>query len=189
MYLDTARWAAACGPTGAQLAANIGHGRAFSHIYGTPRLLLDDLRQLLVGYVLSMFRGDAGLLAPGPQQFEELIGVPVAAVLPRVDHRLTEEDGWSIAARRTQSGGGSAAYQVAFVVYPRISNPDEFAPPAQAPDIHPRWVRSPEGFADVGLIVLPVFKQVSGDLQRLHGRAPASAIEARGPVLGVCGGL
>ena len=76
------------------LVSDIDRGGAFAHLYGTHQLLTADERALMRGFVLNRFRGDAALLAPGPQQLERLTGVPTLAVLPMWrGHGLPEEDG------------------------------------------------------------------------------------------------
>lgn len=76
------------------LVSDIDRGGAFAHLYGTHRLLPEAERALIRGFVLNRFRGDAGLLAPGPQQLQALTGVPTVAVLPMWrGHGLPEEDG------------------------------------------------------------------------------------------------
>eukprot|EP01036_Dinobryon_divergens_P039963 gene39963-52750_t len=76
------------------LATDIDRGGAFAHLYGTWALLPEADRALLQGFVLNKFRGDAALLAPAPQQLQELTGVPTVATLPMWwQHGLPEEDG------------------------------------------------------------------------------------------------
>lgn len=192
--LGTARWAMTRGPTRALLVANIDHGGAFAHLFGTAQLLPDDLRPLLAGHVLNMFRGDAALLAPGPEQLERLTGVPVVAVIPRVaNHGLPEEDGWLPAPRHPGAAAGTGAKHVAIIAYPRISNLDEFAPLAQVPGVRLTWARNPTDLIGADLVILPGSKQVSGDLLWLRERGLDRAITehagSAGSVLGICGGL
>ncbi len=196
--LGTARWAAARGPTRALLVANIDHGGAFAHLYGTARLLPPDLQPLLHGHVLNQFRGDARLLEPGPEQLLQLTGVPVVAVIPRVDdHGLPDEDGWFDSARRAGAAGWAAAapsmQRVAIVACPRISNLDEFTPLSRLPGVQLVWARDAADLAGADLVILPGSKQVSGDLQWLRSRGLDGAIRqhaaAGGRVLGICGGL
>ena len=196
--LGTARWAAACGPTRALLVANIDQGGAFAHLFGTTKLLPPDLQPLLFGHVLNLFRGDARLLEPGPDQLRQLTGVPVVAVIPRVeDHGLPDEDGWFESARRVAHPGFAAASpsarHVAIVAYPRISNLDEFTPLSRVPGLQLVWARDAVDLAGAELVILPGSKQVSGDLQWLRNRGLDSAIArhaaAGGRVLGICGGL
>ena len=175
------------------LVTDIDRGGAFAHLYGTHQLLPEAERQLLRGFVLNRFRGDAGLLAPGPQQLQDLTGVPTVAVLPLWrGHGLPEEDG-VFDETSTGHGGGT---RIAIVAYPRISNLDEFQPLRQLPGVRVSWARSVADLASLGegdWIVLPGSKHTSGDLAWLRAQGldgPIRAHAARGGrVLGVCGGL
>ena len=76
------------------IVSDIDRGGAFAHHYGTFSLLPARHRTLVRGFVLNKFRGDAALLAPGPQMLETLTGIPTLAVLPMWrEHGLPEEDG------------------------------------------------------------------------------------------------
>jgi adenosylcobyric acid synthase len=133
--LGVARWAQRVGPAAALLVTDIDRGGAFAHCYGTWALLPDDLRGLLRGFVLNRFRGDAALLAPGPQQLQQLTGVPLAGVLPmRRGHGLPEEDGllgWLAAGLSATHDDAATRLRVAVLAPPHISNLDEFLPLAQ----------------------------------------------------------
>jgi adenosylcobyric acid synthase len=171
------------------LVTDIDRGGAFAHLYGTHQLLPADERALIRGFVLNRFRGDAALLAPGPEQLRELTGVPTVAVLPMWrGHGLPEEDG---VFDDTPSGG--AGQRIAIVAYPRLSNLDEFQPLRGLPGVRLTWARSPAELADADWIVLPGSKHTSSDLAWLHAQGLAPAILAHAhagrPVLGVCGGL
>ncbi len=184
--LGTARWARAAGRLRAWLVADIDRGGAFAHLHGTWALLPDDLRAHLQGFVLNKFRGDAALLAPGPQRLQQLTGVPVLGVLPmRRDHGLPEEDG--VYAAPSAADGP----RVAIVAGPHASNVDEFQPLAHACRL--RWARTAAELEDADWLILPGSKQVSGDLAwlRAHGldRAILRHAHAGRRVLGVCGGL
>ncbi len=172
------------------LVADIDRGGAFAHLYGTHQLLPDAERSLLRGFVLNRFRGDAALLAPGPEQLLALTGVPTLAVLPMWrDHGLPEEDGLFDAA---PSGDGSGL-RIAIVAPPRISNLDEFQALRHLPGVSLRWARTVAGLGDAHWIVLPGSKHTSSDLawlraQRLDAAIARHAAAGR-PVLGLCGGL
>jgi len=189
--LGTARWAREAGGLQSILVTDIDRGGAFAHLYGTWAMLPEDLRGTLAGFVLNRFRGDAALLAPGPQRLQELTGVPTIGVLPmRRDHGLPEEDG---VFDDRASAAGDVRLRVAVVATPRISNLDEFQPLKRVPGLRLSWARTPAELDGADWIVLPGSKQVSADLAWLRAQGLDAAIArhagAGRAVLGICGGL
>ncbi|QOF81332.1 cobyric acid synthase [Variovorax sp. 38R] len=173
------------------LATDIDRGGAFAHLYGTWALLPEADRALINGFVLNKFRGDASLLAPAPQQLQELTGVPTVATLPMWwQHGLPEEDG--VFDDRSRASG-VVTRTVAVVAYPRLSNLDEFQALKNVPGVRLVWARTPADVAGADWIVLPGSKHTSGDLAWLRAqgldRAVAEHAGRGGAVLGVCGGL
>jgi adenosylcobyric acid synthase len=179
------------------LVTDIDRGGAFAHLYGTWALLPEEDRRLLRGFVLNKFRGDAALLAPGPQQLQALTGVPTVATVPMWrGHGLPEEDGWfgdDHVPPSQPSAGGGGGKTVAIVAYPRISNLDEFQPLAQVSGVRLTWARTPRELQGADWVVLPGSKHTTGDLMWLRAQGLDQAIAAHaqrgGAVLGVCGGL
>ena len=176
------------------LVTDVDRGGAFAHLYGTWALLDEAERQVLKGFVLNKFRGDARLLAPGPQMLQDLTGVPTVATLPMWwQHGLPEEDGvFDDRSRAT----GAVRLTVAVVAYPRISNLDEFQPLKNVPGVRLVWARSPAdlaGLAPTDWVILPGSKMTSGDLAWLRKQGLDQAVAAHagrgGRVLGICGGL
>ncbi len=189
--LGVARWACAAGPAAALLVSDIDRGGAFAHVHGTWTLLPADLRGLLAGYVLNRFRGDAALLAPGPQLLRQLTGLPLAGVIPlRRGHGLPDEDA---VFDQLPSGNQHAALQVAVLAPPHISNLDEFQPLTRVAGLRLVWARSAAQLRGADWIVLPGSKQTSGDLAWLRAQRLDTAISehaaAGKPLLAVCGGL
>jgi adenosylcobyric acid synthase len=190
--LGTARQARELGPLASLLVTDIDRGGAFAHLFGTWALLPDDLRGSLQGFVLNRFRGDAGLLEPGPGDLRRMTGVPLAGVIPMVrDHGLPDEDGLFDAGNPNAAKAGRL--RIAVLCPPHISNLDEFEPLRRMPGVQLAWVRSQAELHGADWIVLPGSKQVSGDLAWLRHRGLDGAIAhhaaAGGPVLGICGGL
>lgn len=170
------------------IICDIDRGGAFAHLFGTHQLLEPKHRALVRGFVLNKFRGDLGLLAPGPEMLQTLTGTPTLAVLPMWrEHGLPEEDG-VFDAWASRSG-----LSVAVVAYPSISNLDEFAPLTQVPGLSLSWARQPQTIAAADLLVLPGSKHVAGDLAWLRQRgldtAIAAHVSADKPTLAICGGL
>lgn len=200
------------------LVTDIDRGGAFAHLYGTHQMLPANERELIRGFVLNRFRGDAGLLAPGPAQLEALTGVPTVAVLPMWrGHGLPEEDGIydgpSPASTRSAPQGGQAVLgsgpanglnddtpsgastglKIAVVAYPRISNLDEFQPLRGLSNVRLTWARDAAALERADWIILPGSKHTSSDLAWLREHKLDAAIAhhaaAAKPVLGLCGGL
>ena len=173
------------------LVTDIDRGGAFAHLYGTWALLPEDERALIQGFVLNKFRGDAALLAPGPQQLQALTGVPTVATLPMWwTHGLPEEDG--VFDDKTRSSG-AVHTTIAVIAWPRISNLDEFQPLKNVPGVRLVWARTPADCAGADWIVLPGSKATSADLAWLRAqgldRAVATHAALGRAVLGICGGL
>ncbi|RST56724.1 cobyric acid synthase [Variovorax sp. MHTC-1] len=173
------------------LVTDIDRGGAFAHLYGTWALMPEADRALIKGFVLNKFRGDASLLAPAPQQLEQLTRIPTVATLPMWwEHGLPEEDG--VFDDRSVSAG-EVTRTIAVIAYPRISNLDEFQPLKNLAGVRLQWARSPADVAGADWIVLPGSKNTSGDLAWLRAqgldRAVAAHAAGGGAVLGICGGL
>ncbi|MBV8249841.1 MAG: cobyric acid synthase [Comamonas sp.] len=175
------------------LVADIDRGGAFAHLYGTWALLPEDEQQLIRGFVLNKFRGDASLLAPAPQMLEEKTGVPTVACIPmQFGHGLPEEDG--VFDERGSAGAGQAVHTtVAILAYPRLSNLDEFQPLLQVPGLRVVWARSPAQLAAADWVILPGSKATAADLAWMRTQGLDAAVVAHanagGRVLGICGGL
>ena len=173
------------------LVTDIDRGGAFAHLYGTFALLPPEEQALIKGFVLNKFRGDASLLAPGPQMLQGMTGVPLVATLPMWwQHGLPEEDG--VFDDRSVASG-QVTTTIAVVAYPRISNLDEFQALKNVPGVHLKWVRSPSEIIDADWVILPGSKHTNGDLAWLRAQGLDAAIAAHAAqgkaVLGICGGL
>ena len=186
------------------LVTDIDRGGAFAHLYGTWALLDAAEKKLIKGFVLNKFRGDAALLAPGPQLLQDLTGVPTVATLPMWwQHGLPEEDGMfhstdllPLPLGEGWGEGSPRPVTIAIIAYPGISNLDEFQALKNVPGVCLKWVRSPSALAGLEAadwIILPGSKHTSGDLAWLRARGLDQAIAAHagrgGMVLGICGGL
>jgi adenosylcobyric acid synthase len=172
------------------LVTDIDRGGAFAHLYGTHQLLQPEEQNLIKGFVLNKFRGDASLLAPGPDMLLALTGVPTVATLPMWwQHGLPEEDGLYI----RPISNAEITTTIAIIAYPRISNLDEFQILNNIPGVQLKWVRSAYEIADADWLILPGSKNTSADLLWLRSQGFDIAIAnhaAQGKVvLGICGGL
>jgi adenosylcobyric acid synthase len=169
----------------ALLVADIDRGGAFAHIYGTWSLVPEATRRRLAGYVLNRFRGDASLLAPGPEQLTAMTSLPLVGVVPMVAHHLPDEEGGTI-----RDVGPSDGLRVAVVRFPFASNIDEFHLLQAAARV--RWASEPADLDGVDLVILPGSKHVAADIEWLRRQGMADRIvsmaDSGTKVLGVCGG-
>jgi adenosylcobyric acid synthase len=166
----------------ALLVADIDRGGAFAHLYGTWSLVPDTTRERLAGFVLNRFRGDAGLLAPGPEQLAELTGMACAGVVPMVHHELPDEEGATVRA-----DPGPGAQRVVVLRFPYGSNLDELHLLARAARL--TFAEQPGDLAGADIVVLPGSKHVAADLAWMRQRGLDRAVVASpARILGICGG-
>ena len=77
------------------LVGDIERGGVFAAIYGTWRLIPDDVRPLMKGFIINRFRGEPSILKEGIERIEELTGMKCLGVLPYLHLRFPEEDSLS----------------------------------------------------------------------------------------------
>jgi adenosylcobyric acid synthase len=177
------------------LVADIERGGVFASLVGTLELLPADLRERVAGALVTKFRGDRSILAPGVDEFEDRTGVPVLGVLPYDDPGLPEEDSVSLppegerAVRGTGDGvPDERAATVAVPRLPRISNFTDFGPLAREPGVRVAYVPL-DAPLDADAVVLPGTKNTVDDLLAARESGMADRVRAfDGPVVGLCGG-
>ena len=175
----------------AVVVGDIDRGGFFAAIYGTVALLEPADQALIAGFVVNKFRGDPALLAPGLKTLEKLTGRRVYGVLPwNPDLWLDSEDALDLEGRRSR---GDAAFRVAVVRFPRISNFTDIDALGLEPDLDVVFTSAPADLADADLVVLPGTRSTIADLAWLRSRGLDEAIAGharRGrPLLGICGGF
>jgi len=173
------------------VVGDIDRGGVFAAMYGTVALLDPADQALVAGFVVNKFRGDSSLLSPGLDSLAKLTGRRVYGVLPW-DSRLwlDAEDALDLEGRRSR---GVAAFRVAVVRLPRISNFTDVDALGLEPDLDVVFASGPRDLADADLIVLPGTRSTISDLAWLRSRGLDRVITAharRGrPLLGICGGF
>ena len=178
------------------LVADIERGGVFASVYGTLELMPDDLRERVGGVVVNKFRGDRAVLAPGIEELEARIGVPVLGVLPYDDPGLPAEDSVSLpsadesAVRGTDDGVADAdAVTVAVPRLPRISNFTDLEPLAREPGVRVAYRPLDADLGNADAVVLPGSKNTVDDLLALRDEGFGAELHAfDGPVVGLCGG-
>ncbi|WP_225333301.1 cobyric acid synthase [Halomicrobium urmianum] len=190
--LETARFADA----DVLLVADIERGGVFASLVGTLELLPGDVRERVVGCVITKFRGDRSLLAPGLEEFEERTGVPVLGVLPHDDPGLPEEDSLALpdegerAVRGADDGvPDEQSVTVGVLRLPRISNATDVEPLVREPGVRVRYVPIEDSLDGLDALVLPGTKNTVDDLLAVRDAGTDERIRAfDGPIVGLCGG-
>ncbi len=184
------------------LVADGDRGGALAHLFGTWSLLPAPEQARVRGFVLNRVRGEAGLPLAAAQELRRLTGVPVAGMLPWLEHALPGGDGAGPQPASLLSPAGPAgddAPAVAVIRYPAASNLDEFRPLASVARVV--WAEQAADLAAVaparagssGLVILPGSHHVARDLAWLRDREFPLALSGHrrsgGRILGICGGL
>jgi len=77
------------------LVGDIERGGVFAAIYGTWRLIPDEQKPLMKGFIINRFRGERSILKSGIDRIEELTGMKCLGVLPYISLKFPEEDSMS----------------------------------------------------------------------------------------------
>lgn len=176
------------------LVGDIDRGGVFASFLGTYAFMDPWEQELLAGFVINRFRGDASLLGPALEATTARTGRPFFGVVPFVgDLGLPEEDSVSFKAGTAASKGGGELV-VALVDLPHISNFTDIDALAGEPDVDLLVARRPEDLeAAIDVVILPGSKNTIQDLAALRTSGLADAVlhlHAKGcAVVGICGGL
>jgi|LSQX01.1.fsa_nt_gb adenosylcobyric acid synthase len=76
----------------AVIVGDIERGGVFAAIYGTWKLMPEEERRHLRGFIINRFRGDISVLNPGIEELESMTGMRCFGVIPYADLRVPEED-------------------------------------------------------------------------------------------------
>ena len=174
------------------LIGDIDRGGVFASLVGHWEIFTPEERELVRGYIINKFRGDASLLDSGLEYLKQRTGVPTIGVIPMLtDWRGDEEDSLGIDDRRRKRRP-DAPIQIAVIRLPFISNFTDFDTLADEDDVSVRFVTSVAELGTPQVIVLPGTKSTIADLAWLRASGLAAAIGERvaagTQLVGICGG-
>jgi adenosylcobyric acid synthase len=175
------------------LVGDIDRGGVIASIAGTHLILPDGDRNMVAGYLINKFRGDASLFDDGIAAVEKFTGWRCFGVVPwlKAAAMLPSED--SVVLERL-AAGERRALKVAVPILSRIANFDDLDPLKAEPQVEVVFVPPGEPLpADAGLVVIPGSKSTIGDLiefRRNRWDEDLAAHRRRGGhVVGICGGF
>ncbi len=180
------------------LVGDIERGGVIASLIGTHELLATEERDLVKGFVINKFRGDAGLLQPALSEIQMRTGMDCFGIVPYFAdaRRLPAEDGvvldsapWRV-KRGTDSG---RPIRIAVPRLPRIANFDDLDPLASEPEVMIDLVEAGRPIPlDADIVILPGSKATLADLEYLRAQGwdidIAAFARKGGTVLGLCGG-
>jgi len=174
------------------LVGDIDRGGVIASLVGTHAVLPPEERDLVRGFIVNKFRGDAALFDDGLRFVEERtgwIGYGLVPFLPVVT-RLPAEDAVVLDGPRAQAG---SRYVIAVPMLSRIANFDDADPLRLHPEIDLRFIRPGRAIPpEADLVIIPGTKSTIADLRFLRAQGWDRGIEAHHaagrPVIGLCGG-
>ncbi len=181
------------------LAGDIDRGGVFASLVGTMNLLTPAERDLVLGFAINRFRGDASLLDPALGFTFQNTGKPVLGVVPYIHNLgLPEEDSVSfkdgIRPGEDDKLPADQCVDIAVIDLPRISNFNDIDPLYAEPDVRVRIVTSAHELGTPDAVIIPGSKSTVPDMKALKGMGMAAAIrslahETRTRIIGICGGF
>lgn len=176
------------------LVGDIDRGGIYASFIGTLEVLAEWERQLVAGFVVNRFRGQASLLAAAHDYTTMYTGKDVLGVIPYL-HSLgiPEEDSVSFKEGLFDSNAPKGEHvQIALINLPHISNFTDIEPFIKEPDVHLNIVKTPAELGTPDAIILPGSKNVMGDMAFLRQSGLGDAIGKRAEkgceIVGICGG-
>ncbi len=182
------------------IVGDIDRGGVFASFVGTMEVLAEWERQLVAGFVVNRFRGDAGLLGDALEYTRRHTGRPVIGVVPYLESLgLPEEDSVTLKEHIHHKRIIAADHvRIGVIELPHISNFTDFDPFLCEDDVDLRFIRVAEEINGLDAIILPGSKNVMADVRWLHHNRMAgrilnsmknAATEKKTQIAGICGGF
>ena len=176
------------------LVGDIDRGGVYASFVGTMEVLAEWERELVAGFIVNRFRGQASLLESAHRYVHSHTGRDVLGVVPYLhDLGIPEEDSVSFKAGLFDGTRPDCPYvEIALISLPHISNFTDIEPFVAEPDVHLRVVSQVRELGRPDAIIIPGSKNVIGDLKFLQESGLAEAIRSLAgedcEIVGLCGG-
>ena len=177
------------------LVGDIDRGGVFASFIGTMDVLDQWERELVAGFVVNKFRGDARLIDDAFRYVKNYTAIDVLGTVPYLHkHGIPEEDSVSFKESLSEQDTAVDAVEIAVIDLPHISNFTDFDPLSIEPDVNLRVIRDSADFANADIVILPGSKNTIVDLLFLKESGIAQALKnyvesGRGELIGVCAGF
>ncbi|MBU1567521.1 MAG: cobyric acid synthase [Proteobacteria bacterium] len=175
------------------LVGDIDRGGVYASFVGIMEVLAEWERQLVAGFLVNKFRGQASLLESAHSYVSLHTRKPVIGVVPYLHNLgLPEEDSVSFkkgSFNRQRAGEG---VEIVVVSLPHISNFTDIEPFLDEPGVTIKIVDKVSEIVSPQAIILPGSKNVIHDLQFLRSGGFVEKLAECGrkgcEIIGICGG-
>jgi len=176
------------------LVGDIDRGGVYASFVGTMEVLSEWERDLVAGFIVNKFRGQASLLDSAHTYVKNHTGCFVLGVIPYLANLgLPEED--SVSFKKglfNRKRERADCVEIVVVNLPHISNFTDIEPFLDEPDVHIRIVTKADDVRSPQAIIIPGSKNVIHDLHYLKSEGFIEVIAGnykRGcEIVGICGG-
>ncbi|MBH90310.1 MAG: cobyric acid synthase CobQ [Magnetovibrio sp.] len=175
------------------LVGDIDRGGVIASIVGTEQLLEKVERDLLAGYIINKFRGDASLFASADKIIKEKTGLNSFGLVPYFSEArfLPKEDAMTLDAQENDTASKDIC--IAVPRLSRIANFDDLDPLSAEPDVTMVIVEAGDPLpCSADLILIPGTKATVADLEYIRAQGwdidIAAHVRRGGMVVGLCGG-
>lgn len=175
------------------LVGDIDRGGVYASFVGIMEVLAEWERQLVAGFLVNKFRGQASLLDSAHEYVELHTNRKVFGVVPHLPNLgLPEEDSVSFKKGSFNTSHQGEGVEIVVINLPHISNFTDIEPFLDEPDVSIRIANTVEDVGSPQAIVLPGSKNVIHDLKFIQnggfGDKISAAIEQGCEIVGICGG-
>ncbi|MCM8531534.1 MAG: cobyric acid synthase [Lentisphaeraceae bacterium] len=175
------------------LSGDIDRGGVYASFVGTTEVLLPWERNLVSGFLVNRFRGDASLLQEAHDFVELHTDKPVLGVIPYI-HRLglPEED--SVSFKEKVNVPNGYGLDIAVIDFPKISNFTDVDAFDVEDDVNVRIVREVHQLGRPDCLILPGSKGTMSDFEYIKKIGLVEAIlnlsqSSTCEIVGICGGF
>ena len=176
------------------LIGDIERGGVIASLVGTHAVLDDADREMIRGFIVNKFRGDASLFNNGAAEILKRTGWQNLGLVPYFFElaKLPQEDSLALSSI-IRHPSSSDALHIVVLHTPHIANFDDIDPLANDPNIRLSWCRAGEVItADADIVILAGSKSTIADLEFIKAQGWHIDLQAHrrrgGRIIGICGG-
>jgi adenosylcobyric acid synthase len=174
------------------LTGDIHRGGIFAQLAGTLDCISQSQKNMVKGFIINRFRGDATLFQDGVEWIEERTQKKVFGVLPWYQNiKIESEDSVVIENPDSENNMDFSKPSIAVLRTPHISNFTDFEPLSSIDSVNLTYIENVCDISNFKAVILPGSKNTRGDLDWLYETGWNKVLKEYadyGAILGICGG-